>query len=262
MYTAIPVRRPLTIITLIALLLLAGCAASSQNNRLRSDLTRVEVGLQDLRTLQADHAAQISGLEGQLREVLAELERIQYSANSPSESSRGYRAALGSQRSGDDVRSGESENLRVSSGRTPPPIVPAEELEMDEELAGDLPPEPGRILRNALRRVREGAYREALPLLDQGQQMSGGMEWQAPFIFWRGVCLDGMGDNPRALAAYHELITGHPRDKRVALALLRQASVFIRLGDSDTARLTLQKLISDFPSSQEARRARERLESL
>jgi len=248
---------------LCILIFLAGCSAGGQNGRVRSDLTRVEVGLQDLRSLQAEHAAQIAALEGQLRSVLAELERVQYAM--PAGRTHAQQQAGIGQSDHREAHEGEgrsSGDLTRFPTNVPPPIVPLGALEADEKITTQLPPEPGRILRNALIRVREGAYREALPLLDQGYQMSFGMEWQAHFMFWRAVCFDGMGDNPRALGAYHDLVSQHPRHERAALALLRQASVFVRLGDTDTARLTLQKLVADFPQSQEAQRARERLRTL
>jgi len=247
---------------LCVLIFSSGCSPAGQNGRVRSDLTRVEVGLQDLRSLQAEHAAQISALEGQLRSVLAELERVQYAmpasgSQAPQQLDTGH-----SHQAAHRAEGRPSTDLTRFPTNVPPPIVPLGALEADERITSQLPPEPGRILRNALIRVREGAYREALPLLDQGYQMSFGMEWQTHFMFWRAVCFDGMGDNPRALGAYHDLVSQHPRHERTALALLRQASVFVRLGDTDTARLTLQKLVADFPQSQEAERARERLRTL
>ena len=51
------------------------------------------------------------------------------------------------------------------------------------------------------------------------------------------MAADGLGDNRRALAAYGEMIADYPKHPRASLALLRQGSVFIRLGDVNTARL-------------------------
>ena len=71
-----------------------------------------------------------------------------------------------------------------------------------------------------------------------------------------------MADNGKALAAYHEVVTKYPKHQRAALALYRQALVFIRLKDSKTAGLTLRKLIAEFPGSSEAAQAKEKLKDL
>jgi TolA-binding protein len=50
-----------------------------------------------------------------------------------------------------------------------------------------------------------------------------------------------------------------PKSGRAPLALLRQGSLMIRLGDAKTAKVVFKKLVADYPKSAEASRARERL---
>ena len=54
--------------------------------------------------------------------------------------------------------------------------------------------------------------------------------------------------------AYNEVLVGSPKSDRVPAALLRQASAFAELGDKIDARLILQKLIQEHPSTPEAAR--------
>ncbi|MCB0321217.1 MAG: tetratricopeptide repeat protein, partial [Bdellovibrionales bacterium] len=144
----------------------------------------------------------------------------------------------------------------------PPPIVPVLALESDEVLATKLPAEISRLFTNALLRIREGNFAEALPLLSEAEGLSVGRDWAPILVFWSGVAEDGLADLKRALATYHRMVQEYPQHPRSALALLRQASVFVRLHDTDTARLTLRKLLQEFPGTSEAAQAKERLKKL
>jgi TolA-binding protein len=281
----------LTLVSLVSLAL-ASCSSSQGAGGARSvpDLRRIESSLQDLRTLQAEHSAQLSSMESHVRQLGGRLEELEYrvapgavGAGSDRVSQHGIAQhghnpashSVSAHRpthsgavppsyfdSDTGVGSGSVSPGGVGSLASPPPLVPAELLMRDEAMAAELPPETARLLRNALTRLREGAYREAMPFLEQALGLSYEMEWTANILFWIGVSFDGMADNPRALATYHDIVTQFPRHPRSAHALLRQASVFVRLNDVPTARLTLQKLVAEYSGTPEADQARDRLARL
>jgi tol-pal system protein YbgF len=80
--------------------------------------------------------------------------------------------------------------------------------------------------------------------------------------YWIGEGYYSQGKYNEAILAYNEVLVGFPKSDRVPSALLRQASAFAELGDKIDARLILQKLISEHPSSPEAASATKQLLAL
>ena len=110
--------------------------------------------------------------------------------------------------------------------------------------------------------IRLGNFRESLGYLNEAYDLSFNKTEAANIIFWKGIAYEGLGDNRKALTSYNNLINNHVGHYRLPLALLRQGSVFIRLGETQIARLTFEKLIAEYPQTGEAGRARTRLKDL
>lgn len=76
-------------------------------------------------------------------------------------------------------------------------------------------------------------------------------------IFWQGECWYQMQDYQRAILAYQDVIKQHPKSSKYRYALLKQGISFHRLGKSDLGNLVLEDLVSKFPDSTEATRAKQ-----
>ena len=224
-----------------------GLGACANMDKINKDISRLESGLNDVRGFQAEQTAKVSALESQLRELSGKFEELEY----------GQRERVGTAL---NALKNDVSNLRQRV--PPPPIVPAEALEEDEASLAQWPAEIAAPFGDALQMIRLGDFRRALAPLDEASTLSSGTEWGALILFWTAVSFDGLNENDRALQNYHEMVTRYRKHSRVPLALLRQASVFIRMGDTKTARLTLNKLIADYPRSAEAAKAKERLKDL
>jgi TolA-binding protein len=140
--------------------------------------------------------------------------------------------------------------------------VPVAELESDEGWARNLPAETGRIFLDGLAMLREGKYADAVPLFENAADQSRSNSQAGPVLFWLGVAHDGLLDNKGALRAYAESVSQYPKNHRAPASLLRQSDIFVRLGDKNTAKLSLKKLVEDFPKSPEAVEAKDRLRSM
>ncbi len=235
----------LTTTTLCSVLVLTAC---SSGGGLKKDIARIESSIQDIRAFQAEQTSRITALETRLREVTGQVEEVTYSQTSKNVTG--------------DLESLRKDLSTIRRRVPPPPIVPVLALETDEVLVTKLPAEISRLFSNALLRIREGNFNEALPLLTEAEALSSGREWAPNLVFWNAVAHDGLADLKRALGEYHRMVQEYPKHPRSALALLRQASVFVRLHDTDTARLTLRKLMQEFPGTSEATQAKERLKKL
>lgn len=219
--------------------LLAGCSEVSRN-----EFVKLENDIQQIRRLQADQRSELEQVREEVRATSGRLDEIEHSQN---------------QRMGRDLSS-LREDLTSLKQRVPPPsVVPAELLAIDEKIATSFDSESGEHLRNALTALREADYRRAQEEISIGLATSRDPETVGHLMFWQGVAFDGVNDNRESLRAYNELITNYPRHPRTPAALLRQASVFVRLGDEKAATLTLKKLVKDFPNTAETRAAKERL---
>jgi tol-pal system protein YbgF len=81
-------------------------------------------------------------------------------------------------------------------------------------------------------------------------------------VYWAARCYAVRGDQNQAIAKFYDVVTRYPKGDKAAAALWAQGNLFIDMGDSPDARLALSKLIRDYPSSDEAARARQKLNEL
>jgi len=57
-------------------------------------------------------------------------------------------------------------------------------------------------------------------------------------------------------------VTKYPKGEKAPAALWAQGNLFVEMGDSPDARLAFSKLIREYPSSEEAAHARQKLSEL
>jgi len=222
---------------------LSGCAAYDLGKK----VSRLERSISDLRALQAEQSESLSSLDSQLKLVAGRLEELEFSSN---------------RRIGSDLTA-LKDDLSALRKRIPPPAgVPTAELEADETWARGLPDEPQRLLLDSMGMMREGKFADAISLLENAAEQTEGSDKSGPVLFWLGVAYDGLSDNKGALRSYSASIYQYPKSHRAPTSLLRQAEVFVRLGDKKTGQLTLRKLVDDYPKSPEVVEAKERLKQL
>jgi tol-pal system protein YbgF len=81
-------------------------------------------------------------------------------------------------------------------------------------------------------------------------------------LYWAARCYALRGDQNQAVSKFYDVVTRYPKGDKAPAALLAQGSLFVDMGDSPDARLALSKLIRDYPTSEEATRARQKLTEL
>lgn len=80
-------------------------------------------------------------------------------------------------------------------------------------------------------------------------------------MYWRGECYLRGGDSRRAAQEFEGLIARFPAGNKVPDALYKLATTWHRLGDEAAARRAVQRLTTEFPDSEPARRMRGERES-
>lgn len=225
----------------LALPLLSGCSG------MQEQIDRLDSAVDDIRSIQAEHSQQIVAAQQDVRTLRGRLEELEYAQSK----------RIGSEV---DVLKSQISNLKR---RVPPPaVVPVSTLEQDEGFAKTLPSDIAGRFSRALELIRDGNFSEAIPLLQTCLDASVGQPFTPQIYFWLGISYEGLGDNRNALLAYNQIVNLFGKHQRVPQALLRQASVFNRLGDPKTARITLKKLVNDHPGTPEAVQASRQLQDL
>ena len=80
--------------------------------------------------------------------------------------------------------------------------------------------------------------------------------------FWIGETYYREKWYEKAILEYQKVIENYPSGNKVPAALLKQGLSFINIGEANNARLILKELVAKHPSTNEARIAKQKLESL
>jgi TolA-binding protein len=80
--------------------------------------------------------------------------------------------------------------------------------------------------------------------------------------YWIGECYYGLGDLDKAVLEYLKVRDLYPDGDKVAAATLKTGYAFLRKGDSATARRYFETVLREFPNSDEATLARDKLDSI
>jgi tol-pal system protein YbgF len=141
----------------------------------------------------------------------------------------------------------------------PPAIL---SLPVEDEMA--LAKEPIDVqdeYRLAWQALRDQQYDRAIQQFRTFQRKNPASEMSDDAQYWIGESYFSRRDYNRAILELNDVLKYRKGDK-VPAALLRQAEAFEEIGDKSDARLILQKLVSDYPNSKQARDAKEKLQTI
>jgi tol-pal system protein YbgF len=116
--------------------------------------------------------------------------------------------------------------------------------------------------RDAFGMMRRGRYSEAIPGFREFLRTNPKSEFADDAQYYIGESYYATKDYNRAILEFNEVLLKYPKGEKVPAALLRQANAFAELGDKVDARLILQKLVGEYPRSEEAARGRQLLEQM
>lgn len=262
---------------MLFLALLAGCAT-------RADLLQVQQDQREVRALLADQQVAVEGLRRRL-----DIMRSEVSESGRRGGGGGTSSDVRQQLADLESRMMALEQARglvvatPPSGTVPPPEqpIPSRPPEVPLPPVAPTPTRPPTAQEAALSKEEaalggrgDADYREAIGLIRQGQ-CGPAIPKLRDFIrknpksdlgdnaqYWIGSCYYSQRDYNRAIIELNEVLLKYPKGDKVPPALLMLADAFADSGDKIDARLILQKLIADHGKSEEAEKARQKLQAL
>jgi tol-pal system protein YbgF len=155
------------------------------------------------------------------------------------------------------------QRLRTVSSRVPPPPgVPEELLNADDEAIGRISGPAADSYRAALLQIRSGDFVGASTALSAFVEANPGTAFTDNALYWLGICAEKQDQLNQAAVFYRDVYKRFPAEDRTPAALFRLGELFVKMGSREEASLALQKLIDEHPGTEYAARARTLLSTL
>lgn len=135
-----------------------------------------------------------------------------------------------------------------------PPAKPASEP--SSEKSGDELYDKGLALFKAKK------YKEAYHSFSEFIEQNPDGAMAANARFWRGDSLYNQGEYELAILEYQNVIADFSSHPKAPAALLKQGLAFEKLKEPDTAKIVYTKLLEEYPKSEQASAAKERLAAI
>ena len=254
-------------LAVLSFLVLAGCASKSDLDYLRSDMDELKTRLfkteKDMGTLQsetrevvqndlgtvrkgaADLQATIEGIKVDMQVVSGKLDDVALSAKKPADD-----LAL--------LKEDTNRRFTALEGR----LEKLEKnLEEQKKVAETKPENPDALYQKGVDTAKSGDAQKARELLTRFVELYPSHNMVANARYWLGETYYSEKKYDQAILEFQEVIKNFPGKEKVPAAMLKQGMAFKELGDVKSARYLYKKLVADFPSSEEARVAKEKLKA-
>ena len=232
-------------ILLAALLLplsFSSCSGS-QIEKLDSETKSAKNDITDIRTLLAQHSTAINDIRGELRSLSGKIEEMQHSS------------------------SGKTQELeqtisQLKSRVPPPPGVPEDLLNSDEEKIAHIDGAAADQFKKGLSQIRAGDFDGSKLTLTSFISSNPGTAFTDNAMFWLGISHEKLGETDRAIVSFSDVFQKYPAEDMVAPALYFAGDAFLKLGSKNDAIAVFQKLLDEQKNSSYASRAKARLEEI
>ncbi|HNT57125.1 MAG TPA: tol-pal system protein YbgF [Syntrophales bacterium] len=225
----------------------------------RDRLDKLEDSVKAIQRFQADTGADMTALR-------AEIQRLRGATEETQESLKTVKGEAASENQASKL---EELRLRMQYmedflGIGRPGGTADKAKEASEAAAGPPPAKPDRekAYNDAYEAFKAGRYADARKRFEEFLAEHGKSEYGDNARFWIGECYYFEKDYERAILEYEKVITEYPRGNKVPNALLKQGLAFLELGDKNSGRLLLEKVIREHPNTSPARIAKIKLSSI
>lgn len=225
---------------------------------------RIDQSNEQNRSRNADLASQLSAQQTALMEQIGQLRRSMVELNNQIEMLRADNARLRGesetvarglaevQRGQKDIKQGVEERIRQIA----PQKVSVDGIEFSVD------PEERRQYEAAMAQIRASEFDAAATALTQFQRRYPGSGYSESALYWLGNAHYARRDCKQAMVSFRALVSSSPDHLRAPEALLSVANCQSEQKDPKAARRTLEDLVKNYPNSEAALAAKERLVAL
>ncbi len=227
-----------------------GKLKSETREELEKNLNDLQQNTGNLRKEAADLQANIEGVKVDMQALSGKLDDLALAAKKPSDD-----LAL--------LREDTERRLSAIEGRlTKLEQAFTAQQQAAEAKAAELEKSPDVLYQKGLDTFKSGDMQKAREAFARFIQLYPNHDLAANAHYWLGETYYNEKNYDQAILAFQDVIKNFPKKEKVPAALLKQAMAFKELGDIKSARYVFKKVIEEFPASDEAKSARERLKGL
>jgi tol-pal system protein YbgF len=227
---------------------------SNQINFLKQEVAELKkitqkVGKQDIasmRSRQAEFGNRMDELQAELLRLNGLIDQIDHKGQQEEEETLRFREDLKKQ----------IENLREEVKLLQASTKVTKEVEEARKKAAQGAVD---LYQQALDLIKQKKYKDAKKTLRTYIEKHPHGKRVANAYFWIGECEYNLQRFEEAILEYQKVISGYPKSNKVPDSLLKQGMAFARLGDNESAKIVLNKLIKKYPKSPQARVAKKKL---
>jgi tol-pal system protein YbgF len=116
-----------------------------------------------------------------------------------------------------------------------------------------------RLYDRVMEEFQRKDYKAALAGFRFFLELHGQSTLAASAQYWIGECEFRLGRYRDAIQSFEKVLTRYPSSPKVAAATLKKALTYEKLGQKTESRILLERIMVDFPGSQEAELAKKSL---
>jgi tol-pal system protein YbgF len=210
-----------------------------------------------VRKMSADIQATIDGTRGEMQALNGKLDDALLTIKKPAEDLARYREDADKRIIALEDRILKQQTLLEDFSKRLEELVKAKK----EEPAA-APVTPDALYMKGLETYKTGAMSAARELFAKFIEQNPRHDLAANAHYWIGETHYSEKNYEAAILAYQEVIKNYPGKEKVAAAMLKQAMSFSAIKDNKSAKYVLKKLVESFPKSEEAKRAKELLNTI
>lgn len=270
----------------LTMMLLAGCASQTDLESVRRDsdemknrIYSIEKGLGDVRgDVKEGVEKSLAGNRERLETLQREVEGYQKEMASIRKGGADLQATLDSARVDMQLLTGKVDDLRIQAQRPADDLALLKEdtgkrlalledrltkLELgladQQKKAAEQPPTPEGMYQQGLDAMKAGDTAKAREIFSKFLDQHPKHKLAANAHYWMGESYYSEKNFEQAILEFQEVIKNFPEKDKVPAAMLKQGMAFKEIGDNKSSLYIYKKLTEEFPKSEEAKIAREKL---
>ncbi|PIP09070.1 MAG: tol-pal system protein YbgF, partial [Syntrophobacteraceae bacterium CG23_combo_of_CG06-09_8_20_14_all_50_8] len=234
-------------------------ALKTESAAMRDDITAVRKNLAETNADITDIRDNLRQLRGQVEVLRKDLAALSTRANRKDEEYKELRENISSALNNAVFKINFIENF-LGIGKKEDPTKGTEKGDKLKELSKGKPSSDKELAyASAYDLFKDGKFDKAREAFQNFLKQYSNTEYSDNAQFWIAECFYFEKKYENAILEYEKVAKNYPEGDKVPYALLKQGIAFLNLGDKTSAKLILQRVIKDYPNTNQARTAKAQL---